>query len=174
MIFAKIDYINLLPFYVFVKKNIKSSQIKAIINYKKSYPSNINKQFKMRQIDAAFVSSIITKKAKCTNLGIVAKDEVLSVLSLRGKYQEDIHSNTSNILAKILNINGQVIIGDKALHYYYNNKNKDFVDLAKAWNKKYNLPFVFALLCFNKQDTYLKYFSKKFIKTKIKLLELFV
>ncbi len=46
MIFAKIDFINLLPFYVFIKKNIKSSQVKQIIGYKKSYPSKINKKFK--------------------------------------------------------------------------------------------------------------------------------
>ena len=36
MIFAKIDFINLLPFHIFIKKNIQSSQLKAIIEYKKS------------------------------------------------------------------------------------------------------------------------------------------
>jgi len=84
MIFAKIDFINLLPFYTFIKKNIKSSQIKAIITYKKSYPSAINKQFKKRKIDAAFISSVISKKCKCLDIGIVAQKEVLSVLSLKG------------------------------------------------------------------------------------------
>ena len=49
MIFAKIDFINLLPFHVFIKKNASSNQLKSIINYKKSYPSAINKQFKKRQ-----------------------------------------------------------------------------------------------------------------------------
>ena len=49
MIFAKIDFINLLPFHVFIKKNIKSNQVKAIIEYKKSYPSVINKKFKKRK-----------------------------------------------------------------------------------------------------------------------------
>ena len=99
MIFAKIDYINLLPFYTFVKKNIKSSQIKSIINHKKSYPSLINKQ-----------------------------------------YEKDSESSTSNILAQVLNLEGKIIIGDKALNHFHNCQDKDFIDLAKAWNEKYNLP----------------------------------
>jgi len=169
VIFTKIDYINLLPFYVFIKRNIKSSQIKAIINHKKSYPSNINKKFKMRQIDASFISSIVSTKAKCTNLGIVAKAEVLSVLVFDGVYEKDLQSNTSNILAKILKIDGKVIIGDKALYHYYNSIDKNFIDLAQIWNEKYNLPFVFALLCFNKQGDYLNILAKKFIKTKVKI-----
>jgi len=89
MIFAKIDFINLLPFYVFIKKNIRSSQQKQIINYKKSYPSAINKQFVKRKIDAAFISSVSSQHVKSLDIGIVAKNEVLSVLSLPGKYEKD-------------------------------------------------------------------------------------
>jgi len=70
MIFGKIDFINLLPFYVFIKKNISSSQMKQIINYKKSYPSAINKKFAKRKIDAAFISSIASQKAKSLDIGI--------------------------------------------------------------------------------------------------------
>ena len=51
MIFAKIDFINLLPFHIFIKKNIQSSQQKSIIEYKKSYPSYINIKFKKRKVD---------------------------------------------------------------------------------------------------------------------------
>ena len=124
MIFGKIDYINLLPFYVFFKKYINSSQIKAILEYKKSYPSNINDKFIKRKIDAAFISSIYSKKKQKTNIGIISYDKVDSVLCILGDYQEDIESSTSNILAKILNIKGKVLIGDKALRYYYNSKKK--------------------------------------------------
>jgi len=171
MIFAKIDFINLLPFYIFIKRNIKSSQIKAIINYKKSYPSKINKQYKKRKIDAAFISSITTKNCNCLDIGIVAKDEVLSVLSIKGDYKEDFQSQTSNALAKILDLNGEVIIGDKALEYYYNNTNNqdDFIDLAKRWKIKYNLPFVFARLCTHKHTTYINNLSKKFLIKKTKI-----
>jgi chorismate dehydratase len=169
MILAKIDYINLLPFYVFTKKNIQSSQKKAIINYKKSYPSYINKQFKNKKIDAAFISSIVSKKCKCTNLGIIAPNEVLSVLAIKGTYKEDMQSATSNVLAKILNINGQIIIGDKALKYYYNNQNDQFIDLAKQWKQKYNLPFVFARFCFQKYDRYFQSLASDFLKKKIKI-----
>jgi len=169
MIFAKIDFINLLPFYIFIKKNIKSSQIKAIIAYKKSYPSAINKQFKKRKIDAAFISSVVSKKCKCLDIGIVAQKEVLSVLSLKGSYKKDIQSDTSNMLAKILKINGEVLIGDKALYHYYNSENKDFIDLAKQWNTQYNLPFVFARLCVNNHTKYITKLSNQFLNTKVKI-----
>ena len=169
MIFAKIDYINLLPFYVFIKQNIKSSQIKAIINYKKSYPSAINKQFKKREIDAGFISSIASKRSQCLDIGIVAKKDVLSVLVLKGEYKEDFQSQTSNALAKVLDIDGEILIGDKALYYYHNSKDKDFVDLAKLWNDRYNLPFVFALLCVNNHKKYLKTLSKEFLNSKVKI-----
>jgi len=169
MIFAKIDFINLLPFYTYIKRNIKSSQIKQIISYKKSYPSAINKQFKKRQIDAAFISSISSKSCKCLDLGIVAPCDVLSVLVLNGKNKNDFQSDTSNALAKVLKIQGEIIIGDKALYHYHNSQNKDFVDLAKVWNDKYNLPFVFARLCINKNEKYLKKLSKDFLNTKVKI-----
>ncbi len=169
MIFAKIDFINLLPFYIFIKKNIQSSQIKQIINYKKSYPAKINKQFKKKSIDAAFISSIASKNCKCLDLGIVAKNEVLSVLSLGGDYKKDYQSETSNALAKVLGIKGEILIGDKALHYYHNTDNKDFIDLAQKWKEKYNLPFVFARLCLNGKEKYLENLSKQFLSTNVKI-----
>ena len=169
MIFAKIDFINLLPFYIFIKKNIKSSQIKQIIDYKKSYPSAINKQFKKRQIDAAFISSIASKKCKCLDIGIVAQDEVLSVLALKGNFEKDYQSDTSNALAQVLNIDGKILIGDKALDYYHNHTKEDFIDLAKQWKDKYHLPFVFARLCINKEQKYLTKLSKNFLRANIKI-----
>jgi len=169
MIFAKIDFINLLPFYVFIKKNIQSSQIKQIINYKKSYPSAINKKFKKRQIDAAFISSIASKNVKSLDIGIVAQNEVLSVLALKGKYEKDYQSDTSNALAKVLGIEGKIIIGDKALQLYHNLDDKDFIDLAQQWKEKYNLPFVFARLCYNKNEKFLKDVSTNFLNTKVKI-----
>ncbi|HFU74770.1 MAG TPA: hypothetical protein ENK66_00845 [Arcobacter sp.] len=170
MIFAKIDFINLLPFYVYIKKNLPSSRQKQIIEYKKSYPSKINKKFKKRQIDGAFISSIKSKNCTCSDIGIIAQNEVLSVLALKGEYQKDFQSDTSNVLAQILNINGEIIIGDKALIYYFQNKeSNDFKDLAALWNKEYKLPFVFARLCFNKYDeTFLKT-SEKFVQYKVKI-----
>jgi len=169
MIFAKIDFINLLPFYIFIKKNINSTQQKQIINYKKSYPSIINKKFNKRQIDAAFISSIASKKCKCLDLGIVAKNEVLSVLVLKGKSENDYQSDTSNALAKVLDIKGKVLIGDKALYHYHTTQDKDFIDLAQQWKEKYDLPFVFARLCFNKEEKYLKKLAKQFLNTNVKI-----
>jgi chorismate dehydratase len=168
MIFAKIDFINLLPFYIFLKKNITSTQTKQIINYKKSYPSEINKRFQKRQIDAAFISSITSKKCKCLDVGIVAKNEVLSVLSIGDEnYKKDYQSDTSNSLAQILGLNGEVLIGDKALYHYHYGENRNFQDLAKVWNERYKLPFVFARLCYNNHQKTLENISKRFVKTKV-------
>jgi len=167
MLFAKIDFINLLPFTVFIKKNIRSLHHQQIINYHKSYPSKINKRFKKRKIDAAFISSIKSKNEKCTDLGIVADGEVLSVLALQGEYQKDFQSDTSNVLAKVLDIKGKVLIGDKALLYYHNDPSKDFIDLAKAWKERYGLPFVFARLCYNGNQKHLCMLAKKFAKEKV-------
>ena len=112
-------------------------------------------------------SSIASRHAKKSlDLGIVAKGAVDSVLVKAGSYKKDFQSETSNALAKVLGIEGEVIIGDKALFEFYNS-NEEFIDLAREWKKKYNLPFVFARLCVNKHEKYLKQFAKKFLQTKV-------
>ncbi|KAB7886246.1 MqnA/MqnD/SBP family protein [Poseidonibacter ostreae] len=169
MIFAKIDFINLLPFHIYIKKNIRSTQTKAIIEYKKSYPSLINKKFKKRKVDSAFISSIASRNEKKLALGIIAKKDVLSVLLIPGNDEKDFQSDTSNALAKVLNLQGKVLIGDKALKYYHNNEKKDFIDLAKFWNEKYNLPFVFAVLCYSSNKKQLETIIKNFNKNHIKI-----
>lgn len=169
MIFAKIDFINLLPFHVFIKKHIASNQIKSIIQYKKSYPADINKKFKKRKVDSAFISSIASRNEKRLNLGIVAKKDVQSVILIPGKQQDDYQSETSNALAKILDLKGEVIIGDKALKYFHENPHNSFIDLAKAWNDKYKLPFVFATLCYCKNGKMLNKVIRNFNKNHVKI-----
>ena len=169
MVFAKIDFINLLPFHVYIKKNIKSTQTKSIIEYKKSYPSAINKKFKKRKVDSAFISSIASRHEKKLNLGIVAKKDVLSVLLIPGKDEKDFQSETSNALAKVLNLEGKVLIGDKALKYYHENEEKDFIDLAQEWNDKYKIPFVFAVLCYCSNKKQLEKTIKNFNKNHVKI-----
>jgi len=169
MLFAKIDFINLLPFHVYIKKNIKSNQIKAIINYKKSYPSKINKKFKRRKVDSAFISSIASRGEKRLDLGIIARKDVQSVILIPGEQQEDYQSETSNALSKILNLKGKVLIGDKALKYFHEHPNDEIIDLAVQWQKRFNLPFVFATLCYCKNGIYLKKLVKNFNKRHIKI-----
>jgi chorismate dehydratase len=169
MIFAKIDFINLLPFHIFIKKNIKSTQQKSIIEYKKSYPSFINNKFKKRKVDSAFISSIASRNEKYLDFGIVAHDEVLSVLLIPGIQESDFQSQTSNALAKVLDLEGKVIIGDKALKFYHENPDVIKIDLAKEWKNKYNLPFVFAVLCFNSNKKALEKVTKNFNKQHIKI-----
>jgi len=102
-----------------------------------------------RHIDAGFISSIESPKYNCTNLGIIANKAVYSVFVLEGENKSDHESATSNALAKVLNLQGEVLIGDKALKYYL--EGGQGIDLAKEWYKQTTLPFVFAKLCYTCQ-----------------------
>jgi chorismate dehydratase len=162
MVFGKIEYLNLLPFDVFMKRYLRGSSAKMAMQYHKGVPSTINKKFKNKKVDAAFISSINSKNCSKPCLGIIAKKNVNSVLVIPSDvYKKDSQSATSNVLAKILNINGEVLIGDKALKYYLQNDN--YIDLALEWHKRYKLPFVFATLCFNKKTKLLKNIEKRFL-----------
>jgi len=151
-----------------MKRFTKSSQQSKTMHYKRGVPASINKKFISRKIDAAFISSISAKKFNHVNLGIIAKKEVLSVLVIPNDSNKfDKESASSNVLAKLLNVNGEVLIGDKALKHYL--LNKPHIDLAKLWNDKYNLPFVFALLCFHKNKNLYKTIEKQFLKQSVKI-----
>ena len=168
MVFGKIEYLNLLPFHVFMKRFNGSSRESMTMEYKKNIPAKINTLFKKRLVDAAFISSIKAKKEKYVKLGIIAKKEVCSVIVIPSEHSKnDKESATSNILANLLGVQGEVLIGDKALRYYLSGK--PHVDLAKLWNEKYNSPFVFALLSYHKHTTQIKKIEKNFSKAKIKI-----
>ncbi len=149
-----INYLNLLPFYQFLKKKG--------IKVKQSYPSKINKMFEKKEIEAAFISSIKSKGKKCFPAGIVANKKVQTVLVCKGE-GEDFESATSNMLAKVLNVKGKVVIGDKA----FNKKN--CIDLAEMWYKKYHMPFVFATFCANKHFKEYGKLINEFLKQKQKI-----
>lgn len=168
LVFGKIEYLNLLPFHVFMKRHISSSPAKMSIHHKRGVPSKINQEFLARRIDAAFISSISAKGKQHVKLGIIAKKEILSVLVIPDKKDtSDSESATSNLLAKILNLQGKVLIGDKALRYYLSGG--EYTDMGAVWNKKYKLPFVFALLCYHKDKRVYKKIEKMFTHQKIKI-----
>ena len=169
MLFGKIEYLNLLPFHLFMKRYSRSSRHYMSFRYKKGVPSKINAEYAARRVDAAFISSIKAQKESYVDLGIIAKKEVMSVLLLPSDTeQEDTESATSNVLAKVLGLKGEVLIGDKALRHYLNG-DEDAIDLAKAWHDKYNLPFVFALLCYHQHDRELKRLARSFTKSHMKI-----
>ncbi|WP_294966007.1 MqnA/MqnD/SBP family protein [Sulfurimonas sp.] len=168
MVFGKIDYLNLLPFHVFMKRFTRSSQQSMSMHYRRGVPAKINEKFLSRRVDAAFISSIHAQKHKHVNLGIIAKKEVLSVLVVPNvKNEKDIESATSNVLAKVLDIKGKILIGDKALKHYL--EGKPNIDLAAQWNTRHKLPFVFALLCYHKDRQLYKNIERQFSKRKIKI-----
>jgi len=169
MIFGSgsINYLNLLPFQIFLKRYIKHSSIKLAFNYKRDVPSKINKALKYQKINAGFISSIESSKYKCTDLGIIANGAVYSVFVIKGDNKIDKESATSNKLASILGLQGEVIIGDKALKYYLNGG--EGIDLATKWYEKTSLPTVFARLCYNCYGESIKKITKGFIKKPIKI-----
>ncbi|MBF7047436.1 menaquinone via futalosine step 1, partial [Campylobacter volucris] len=146
MIFGKIDYLNLLPLHIYLKKMPLPTYVKKTTEYKKGVPAKLNKHLYYRRVDAAIISSIESrlKKYKTLNIGICANKKVKSVLVKKNtQNKDDTSSATSNALAKVLRQNGEVIIGDRALKLYLQNPN-DYIDLCKLWHEKTNLPFVFA------------------------------
>jgi len=168
LVFGKIEYLNLLPFHIFMKRFTKSSQQSMSMHYKRGVPAQINKKFLFHRVDAAFISSISAQKYSHVGLGIVAKKDVQSVLVIPcEKNKSDVESASSNVLARILNVNGEVLIGDKALRYYLSGK--PYIDLAEEWNKKYNSSFVFALLCYHKDKKLYKRIEKQFLKRRVKI-----
>ena len=167
MLFGSISYLNLLPFQVFLKRALTNNAAKMTFNNKRAVPSTINKSFKRKSIHAAFISSVESRKCKCTDLGIIAHKKVYSVLLLKGENQIDPASATSNQLAKVLDLQGQVLIGDAALKHYLDGG--EGLDLAEAWHDKTNLPFVFARLCYNKHGQSIGKLAKRFAKSKIKI-----
>ncbi|WP_304544912.1 MqnA/MqnD/SBP family protein [Sulfurimonas microaerophilic] len=168
MLFGKIEYLNLLPFHIFIKRFVSSSQIKMGMEHKKNVPAKINYAFKKRRVDAAFISSIEAKKYKKVKLGIIARKDVKSVLVIPSRgAKKDVESATSNVLVNVLGLEGEVLIGDKALRYAL--KNDDYIDLAQLWNQRYSLPFVFAVLAFHKDKKIYKKIEKKFGQKRVRI-----
>ena len=167
MLFGSISYLNLLPFQLYLKRHIKDNASKMSFRYRRAVPSQINRALKRRTINAAFISSIESKKCKCTDLGIIANKKVYSVLLLKGKNESDPASATSNQLAKVLKLTGKVLIGDAALKHYL--EGGEGIDLAEAWYKKTGLPFVFARLCYNQHGKAIRKLAKQFAHTKVKI-----
>jgi len=167
MLFGSIAYLNLLPFQVFLKRSLKGNAAKMSFRYKRAVPSQINKALKRKEVNAAFISSVASAKCKCTDLGIIADKKVYSVLLLEGNYQTDPASETSNKLARVLHLQGKVIIGDEALKHYLHTG--EGTDLAEAWYKETGLPFVFARLCYNKHEDAIQKLAYAFSHTKVKI-----
>ena len=167
MIFGSISYLNLLPFQVFLKRHLRHSATKMAFNYRRDVPSKINKALRKRQINGGFISSIESSRYHCTDLGIIANKAVYSVFVIEGENKQDHESASSNQLAKVLNLQGEVIIGDKALKYYL--EGGEGIDLATAWYEETYLPFVFARLCYNCYGASIKEIAKKFILSPVKV-----
>lgn len=174
MRFGKIDYLNLLPFDVFIKGYPTPSSFKQFLNHRKTYPARLNKDFLLRRIDAGFISSIAGynawRKKQVTPCAIIGNKKVLSVLVVLQKAGFDTQSATSNALCEVLGLKGQVLIGDKALRFYYQEQPKpDFVDLATLWYKKTGLPFVFGRFCYQAHGKFYIKMAKAFNQRPIKI-----
>jgi chorismate dehydratase len=149
-----------LPFYIFLKRFYP--RVLQCANFKKGAPSEINRLYKRRKIDAGFISSIKSRRQKGTKLGVIARSAVTSVLVLEGDFAEDSESDTSNALARLLGLKGRVAIGDKALKLYLDGAKA--VDLALEWQARYKMPFVFSRLCYTSQDRQIRKMERLFLR----------
>lgn len=128
---------------------------------------SINKALKRRAIHAAFISSVESRRSTCTDLGIIARQKVYSVLLLEGEKQKDPASATSNRLAQVLGLEGRVLIGDAALKYHLDGG--EGIDMAEAWHQKTGLPFVFARLCHNRHGKHIRKLTRTFASGKVRI-----
>jgi len=160
MIFGSIGYLNLLPFQIYMKRRFPSAQFQQMLRWRRAVPSEINRQFHRGKIDAAFISSIASRHCRCSDLGIVADGAVTSVFLLPGAPADDRESASSNALARVLGLRGEVLIGDKALRYYLSGG--EGIDLALAWKEQTGLPFVFARLCYKKRGKKIRKIAREF------------
>ncbi|ADV47229.1 MqnA/MqnD/SBP family protein [Nitratifractor salsuginis] len=160
--FGSISYLNLLPFQVYMKRRTPSTQFAQMLRWQRAVPSVINRRFRRHEIDAAFISSIASAKAPCTDLGIVADGAVRSVLLIPGSRQDDRESASSNALAQVLGLEGRVLIGDKALVHYL--EGGEGIDLAEVWKERTGLPFVFARLCYTRNGKKIRRLARDFAR----------
>ena len=172
MRFGKIDYLNLLPFHVFLKSRPLPTFTKKFIETKKGVPSKLCRDLRAMRVDAAVISSIESrhKKFAIHPLGIVAQNKVKSVLVRKNSTSKpDPASMSSNMLARILGLNGEVIIGDNALKAILSRGEDKFYDMAEIWHKKTNLPFVFGILCSVKNHEIYADLAETFLRRNIKI-----
>ncbi|MCI5968523.1 MqnA/MqnD/SBP family protein [Helicobacter sp.] len=182
MRFGKIDYLNLLPFEVFVRAYPKPSQFQLFYHQKKSYPAHLNREFLFGRIDAGFLSSITALRAQkekfhITNVGIIARKKVISVICLPKEQGEDYQSATSNALLKVLGLQGRVLIGDRALvevlqqeqDYRKNGKEIMYLDMGEKWVQREHLPFVFGRLCVRENRAFYTKLMCAFVKKNVKI-----
>lgn len=146
MIFGKIEYLNLLPFHTFMKRYLRHAAEKKAWLKCGGVPATLNRRMRLGRIDAAVVSSVVSPAFYCVDLGIVADGAVWSVLLHPGKSCKDTASDTSNALAELLGLEGEVVIGDRALKRYFAGDG-DLIDLGERWKAHTGLPFVYARLC---------------------------
>ncbi|MCI2235325.1 MULTISPECIES: MqnA/MqnD/SBP family protein [Helicobacter] len=175
MRFGKIDYLNLLPFEVFIRAYPTPSQFMLCYKKRKSYPARLNKEFLFGYIDAGFVSSITALGKSnffASKIGIVARKKVLSVICLKEEEGSDYQSATSNALLKVLGLKGRVLIGDRALIEVLKQQKEareDYIDMGEYWVSRQGLPFVFGRLCVRKDLTFFKKIIQAFKQKSIKI-----
>ena len=139
---------------------------KKSIEFKKGVPSKLCKDLYFRRVDAAVISSIESRRKKYFKLdfGICANKKVASVLVRKGSARKlDAASMSSNMLSRILGLEGEVLIGDIALRAYLKDGADAFYDLAAKWHEKTNLPFVFGRFSGIKNQIYYKKITKNIL-----------
>ena len=144
---------------------MQNSHKNKCILLKKSYPAKLNQDFLFGRIDAGFISSIAGYDShyahRACPSGIIAKGAVWSVIVKKGS-GFDYQSDTSNALSQILGLQGEVLIGDRAL--VFKRSGGEFEDMGEKWWECTGLPFVFGRLCFRAHGELIGRISRMFNK----------
>ncbi|MDE7173748.1 MAG: menaquinone biosynthesis protein, partial [Helicobacter sp.] len=130
---GRIEYLNLLPFFVFLKQSPLTAATKQFAHNHHSYPAKLNADYLFRRIDSGFISSFAARKQRLSCAGIVGRGKVQSVLAIIGERGEDYQSATSNALLQALGISGRVLSGERELAFFLANDHREFLELAASW-----------------------------------------
>ena len=73
------------------------------------------------------------------------------------------------MLARVLDLSGEVLIGDNALKALLSQGRDKFYDLGEIWQQRTGLPSVFGRLCCVKNDKAYSRLATKFLRSRIKI-----
>ena len=165
------------PFTFILKNTPYQAVLRQVLSVKKVCQVSLILLFIKGKSTWRIISSIESIKPKYHNLdlGICANKRVLSVLVEKktANQKGSVSSASSNALAHILKQKGRVIIGDRALKLYLENKNH-FIDLCELWYERTHLPFVLSVFLAQNTKQYIKKFFFPLQKVKFKNSKLYI
>lgn len=176
------EYANVYPIFHYLLRD-------SSLEFKRGFPSDLNKAMRAGEIDVSPSSSIeyarnpelykVISGLSVSSVGQVKSVIVFSRFKAKELDGKKIYftreSNTSTVLCRIVlekfygispiytdikdEADAELLIGDKALYAYYNHNSRYMIDLGAEWYSFTGLPFVFALWIAGKKASGLPEFT---------------